>query len=111
MRTGSHLEVLTAEAEDLHLSLEDISPDTQALRSRAAELSSNLAWVPNHRQSSAFRDRSQTLARRFKPLLAALRAQPRRPEPGDFRLLQESAFLLAAELQDVFGTFNLPTDL
>jgi len=111
MRIGSHLEVLTAEAEDLHLSFEEVSPDAKGLRSRAAELALSLAWVPNHRQSSAFRDRSQTLARRFKPLLSALRSQPRRTEAGDFRLLQESAFLLAAEVQDVCATFNLPTDL
>jgi hypothetical protein len=111
MRVGSHLEVLSAEAEELHLPLEDMSPDAQALRSRAAELARNLAWVPNHRGSSAFRDRSRILARSFRPLLAALQSQPRKTEPGDYRLLQESIFLLAAELEDTCAAFNLPTDL
>jgi hypothetical protein len=111
MREGSHLEVVTAEAEDLGLPLEDMVPEMQVLRSGAAELARNLAWVPGHRESSILRDRCRILSRGFRPLLAALQSQPDNTVSGDFRLLRQSAFLLQAELNDICATFKRPTDL
>src|ERR1700693_5794876 len=106
MREGSHLEVVTAEAEDLRLPLEDMVPEIQVLRSSAAELARNLAWVPGHRESCILRDRCHTLSRRFRPVRAALQSQPDKTVSGDFRLLRQSAFLLQAELDDICATFK-----
>ncbi len=111
MRESGHLEVVTAEAEELRLPLRDTAPDTQPLRSSAAALARSLAWAPGRRQSGAFSDRCQTLSRVFKPLLAAPESQPEKSVSGDFRLLHKTTFLLEAELAAAHATFNLPTDL
>ena len=111
MRESGHLEVVTAEAEELRLPLRDTAPDTQPLRLSAAALARSLAWAPGRRQSGAFSDRCQTLSRVFKPLLAAAESQPEKSVSGDFRLLRKTTFLLEAELAAAHATFNLPTDL
>ena len=111
MRENGHLEVVSAEAEDLRLPPGDMAPETQNLRSSAAELARTLTWVPGQRESRAFGDRCRSLSRVFRPLLAALKSQPDKAVSHDFRLLHETTFLLEAELEDTCATFKVPASL
>jgi cyclic beta-1,2-glucan synthetase len=78
----------------------DISLDMHALRSKAAELASNLAWLPNTPSSRFFIERWRELSRKLGPMLATLQAPLGDKQVSDeLRWLHDNLSLLYAELQ------------
>src|SRR5437763_16468920 len=111
MRERGNLAVLTAEAEEFRLPPADTEPETQTLRSSAAQLAISLAWMPGKKESSALGDRCRPLSRLFEPVFAAVESQAGQDVSGDFRLFHQAAFLLEADLEELCGNVNPSTNL
>ena len=111
MRESGHLELVQAETLGPRRLSIDMASDPSNLRSSAAELARNLAWVPGRRDSNVLRDRCQKLTPGFTQWLSKLRTNAEKTVPQEVRLLQESAFLLQGELQEVCSSFNQATQV
>jgi hypothetical protein len=88
-----------------------MASDPSNLRSSAAELARNLAWVPGRRDSNVLRDRCRKLSPGFTQWLRKLRTNSEKGVSDEVRLLQESAFLLAAEMEEVCSSFSQATQV
>jgi cyclic beta-1,2-glucan synthetase len=104
-----HLELVSAEAEDLDAPTHNMTPDLLTMRSSAADLARSLAWVPGQRKSYVFRNRRQSLSRSLGSLLNKLATPLQKAATGEVGLLRESAFLLENELEDACATFKAAT--
>jgi cyclic beta-1,2-glucan synthetase len=111
MRERGNLAVITTEAEEFRLPPGDKEPETQNLRSSAAQLAGSLTWVPGKRDSSVWGDRCRTLSSVFRPLFGAVESESAKNLSGDFRLFHQAAFLLEAELKDICGNPQPPAYL
>jgi hypothetical protein len=89
--------------------LESVVDDqhTEILRSSAADLARDLAWLPTIQDSRFLVDSWHALARRLEPLLAGLQKPLRRTKlSDDYRWLHDNLNLLSAELQNTGETLK-----
>lgn len=106
-----HLEFVSVESQAARTPPTHMEAYSDTKCSGAVELARSLAWMPGQQESHHFRDRCYTLARSFRPLLAALEYHIAKTASDDFRCLQENVFLLSGELQETCGTFSAPHKL
>lgn len=108
MPERAHLNLTSAEAERLRQPPVAGAPTLRALRVSAAELASNLAWLPGQQASRPFRKRCRSLSYALRRLLTALESSPPKTISDDFRWLHDNVRLFEAELEDTLETFGLP---
>jgi hypothetical protein len=100
MPQNTHLDLVYEEAEPLQEASVGEGEDTQALRSHAAELAGNLAWVPSLGSSDSIFERYHSLRHAITSQLHPFRAalSPDNTVPDDFRWLHDNVNLLDMEL-------------
>src|SRR5262245_13961861 len=99
MPQNTHIELSRAEAERLQQAAKQ-ADDLRMVESKAEELATTLAWLPNEPSSTVFPDRSKVMGARLKSLLADLeRLAPDRPQSDDLRWLCDNTRLLYAEIR------------
>jgi cyclic beta-1,2-glucan synthetase len=99
MALNTHVEFATLEVERLPES------SRETLRSDAAELAHNLAWLPDKRSNRDFADRGRVLSRALGSVLRKLESRPLHPPVSDdFHWLHDNVRLLEAELANVGET-------
>src|SRR5215471_5639964 len=108
MPESTHLSLANAEAEGLRQASMATAPDLAALRTRAAELADNLAWLPGEKAPRPFRKRARTLSHAVRRLLVALEAPLPKNISDDFRWLHDNIRLVESELEDTLATFEQP---
>jgi cyclic beta-1,2-glucan synthetase len=118
MSLSGHLELFSADAENLRRPIGEMTPDTANLSSRGAELARKLIWVPDPQADPTFGehpfgehpfgDRCRRLVSDIRPLLAAAASRPEEDEPENLRLLHYNLLTLRAELADACESSNRP---
>jgi cyclic beta-1,2-glucan synthetase len=109
MTESGNLELVSAEIQGVAPVPKESAPDI-ALRSKAAQLARNLAWIPGHQESSDLGDRCRRLSAVFRPLFATLESRAKNI-PLDLQRLQVNVPLLNAELEDTCRIFKQPLNI
>jgi hypothetical protein len=105
MAESGNLGVVNSETPGEPKSIAHESAAEKALRSRAALLARNLAWIPGQQESSDLGPRCQKLVAALQPLLQQLQSQTQNAGQK-FQRVEENASLLEAELDDTCRTFS-----
>ena len=101
MPQNTHLEIATAEAERLPEHAIDLTADLTELRTRAADLAKQLAWIPKTESSRSFDRRYADVKKALRPVFAELeQVKSDSPSGEDFRWLHDNIRLVSAAVQD-----------
>src|SRR5512133_442358 len=106
MPQNTHIEMAEAEAARIQ-EQKRATPEFDALRKNAEEVSQRLAWNPSVHASGFFSGRWTAMAATLKPVLEKTGRRGRKlPESEDLRWLRENLHLLWAEFWNTRSAFK-----
>src|SRR5450755_4214956 len=106
MPQNTHLEAASTDARRMPEPVRALR-NPELIHAKAAELARTLMWLPDVTSSHTFGDRTRSVARKLKPIFAALdRPAPKSPTSDDFTWLYDNGRLVYSELQNVFSALK-----
>jgi cyclic beta-1,2-glucan synthetase len=106
MPQNTHLEAASSDAKRMPEPVRALR-NPELIHAKAAELARTLMWLPDVTSSNTFADRTKAVARKLRPIFAALdRPAPKSPTSDDFTWLYDNGRLMYSELQSMFSALK-----